>query len=396
MKRLLAIFCLILMLPSISVADETEAIELPIYQATSTAEFLLRPEIEAKADGAYVGQNYRVDIYELSGEWCRVKVKGGEGWCKVRNLNIIRSLNIQKVPQYEAITAQKFTLWLEPNSTRALRQVPYDKFMTVYEYGPEWCQIFYDGVLGWCKTKLLWGFRSLNAAKSPVPGVQPNMGIVTLAQDTWIEAKGFDGMNALTGSLVCVRSQDENGYMLPVWRNMGTIPAESGELTAFVPWEEAQPGDLIGGFTTFYDEDYGENLAEARAFNIDLACQRIHDVVMQPGDRFSYNDLCAPYKKTNGYLLAPNISAKGTGYGGGVCQLTTTLYNALIPLPLQIDEWRVHQKTGVVYIPQYFDAAVGSFYDLIFNNTLPYPIRIYAKPQTGAVTVLLYRAEEQN
>jgi len=394
MKRLLALFCLILMLPPIAVADETEAKELPIYQATAASVFYLRAEIDSKENVAYVGENYRVDIYEISGDWCRAVVRGQEGWCKLRNLNILRSLNIQKEPQYEAITAQKFTLWLEPNSTRALRQVPYDKFMTVYEYGEDWCQILYDGVLGWCKTKLLWGFRSLNAANYPVPGVQPNMGMLTLTQDTWIESKDFDGMNALTGSLICVRSQNEQGYTLPVWRNEDTIPLESGDLAAFVPWEEAKPGDLIAGFTTFYDEDYGEELAQARAFNIDLACQRIHDVVLQPGDRFSYNDLCAPYKKSNGYQLAPNISAKGTGYGGGVCQLTTTLYNALIPLPLQIDEWRVHQKKGVVYIPQYFDAAVGSFYDLIFNNTLPYPIRIYAKPQMGAVTVLLYRVEE--
>lgn len=266
--------------------------------------------------------------------------------------------------------------------------------MTIYEYGNEWCQIYYEDVLGWCKTRLLWGFRSLNAAKYPVPGVQPNQGMLTLNRDTWIEAKGFDGMNALAGTLICVRSYDVNGYTLPVWRNEGAIPLENGHFTAFVPWEEAKPGDLIGGFTTFYDEDYGAPLAEARAFNIQLACQRIHDIVMQPGDRFSYNDLCAPYKKSNGYMLAPNISDKGTGYGGGVCQLTTTLYNALILLPLQIDEWRVHQKSGVAYIPQYFDAAVGSFYDLIFNNTLPYPIRIFAKPQGGAVTVLLYRAED--
>lgn len=59
------------------------------------------------------------------------------------------------------------------------------------------------------------------------------------------------------------------------------------------------------------------------------------------------------------------------GYGGGVCQVTTTLYNAALTLPLQIEEWALHSKQGAVYVPQFFDAAVGSYSDFTFVNLLP-------------------------
>ena len=67
---------------------------------------------------------------------------------------------------------------------------------------------------------------------------------------------------------------------------------------------------------------------------------------------------------------------------------------ALLGLPLQIDEWTVHQYTGVDYVPQFFDAAVGTYTDLKFTNTLPYPIRISTLHEEGVVTVLIYREGE--
>ena len=77
-----------------------------------------------------------------------------------------------------------------------------------------------------------------------------------------------------------------------------------------------------------------------------------------------------------------------------MCQLTTTLYNALLTLPLQIEEWSIHRYKGVDYVPQFFDAAVGSYSDLVFQNTLPYPISLHTYPQDGMLTVLICRADD--
>lgn len=67
-----------------------------------------------------------------------------------------------------------------------------------------------------------------------------------------------------------------------------------------------------------------------------------------------------------------------------------------LTLPLQIEEWALHSKQGAVYVPQFFDAAVGSYSDFTFVNLLPYGVQIHASAQNGVLTVLFYRAEEDS
>lgn len=261
----------------------------------------------------------------------------------------------------------------------------------VLNLGKTWSHISYRKETGYVKTNLLVRLFSLDVKKYPLPGRTVNIGIVTLKDPTPLTAKGFPGLTANAGAMICVTKADSNEYLLPIWRSKGTIPASSGEYQAFTPWEEAQPGDLIGGFSTYYDKDYGKPLAANRAYNVELACKRIHNTVLKPGKQFSFNRLCGRYNQKNGYKMAPNISAAGRGYGGGVCQVSTTLYNAILGVPLQVNETRVHQDAGVKYVPQWFDSAVSVYSDLRFTNTLGYPIRIWADAQGGALTVLLYR-----
>lgn len=78
-------------------------------------------------------------------------------------------------------------------------------------------------------------------------------------------------------------------------------------------------------------------------------------------------------------------------YGGGVCQVSTTLYNAVLSLPLKIEAWSIHRYTGVSYVPQFFDAAVGRYSDLRFTNTLPYSICVLASAENG-IRIIYVRA----
>ena len=262
--------------------------------------------------------------------------------------------------------------------------------------GDTWSYVSGKGDKGYIKTKCLARFRSLNAMKYPVPRRTVNAGIITFTQETRITGGKFGGLTAKGGTMVCVTEANEKNYRLAVWRGTGKLDRSRGDYWAFTPWEEAQPGDLIGGFTTYYNAKTGAPRAKERAYNISLACQRIHNDVIKPGKTYSFNRHCGPYSQGGKYQLAPNISQKGVGYGGGVCQVSTTLYNAVLGLPLQVDAVQVHRKSGVNYIPQWFDSAVGPFSDLKFTNLLHYPIRLWAQPQGGALTVLIYRAEESD
>ena len=152
------------------------------------------------------------------------------------------------------------------------------------------------------------------------------------------------------------------------------------------------PGEIIGGFTTYYGPQQGKGRAEAREHNILLGCERIDGVEIPSNASFSFNDHCAPYRKSSDSRLAPNISADGIAYGGGIFHVTTTLYRAARTLPPQIEEWSIHRYNGVSYVPQFYDAAVGTYSDLVFRNTLPYAIRIAATARHGAITVFIIRA----
>lgn len=295
--------------------------------------------------------------------------------------------------QYEAYVFKDTLMRATPKGKR-VETLKKGTKIYVMEWGKDWCKVQWQKQNGYAETKKLVRFRSLDATKYPVPGRTVNAGIVTMETNTTIKGGKFNGMKATPGTVVCVTEAGDTQYRLAVWRGSGAIGRERGAYQPFVSWEEAQPGDLIGGFTTFYNKQLARTRAKEREHNITLACKRLNGSQVQAGKSFSFNQKCGRYTQGNKYQLAPNISATGLGYGGGVCQVSTTLYNAVLGLPLQVDSVRVHRDSGVAYVPQWFDSAVSAYSNLIFTNSLPYPIRIWAQPQGGALTVLIYRAGE--
>ena len=297
----------------------------------------------------------------------------------------------EKKVQFLATSHREFSLFSAVEDGRRLIKVPAEKDLRILEYGEEWCLAEYDGVTGYCTSTHLYRFRSQQPGVCFVPGQRMMAGFISFNDEVFISGDKFKGLTTRPGQLACVAEVTDDGYVLPVWRGDMVVSVSQATFYPFVDWQEAQPGDVIGGFTTFYGPQQGKGMPDQREHNIHVGCQKIHETIWQPGDVFSFNELCAPYKKNNGYQYAPNISADGFGYGGGVCQVTTTLYNAVLTLPLQILDLAEHRYIGVVYVPQFFDAAVGSYTDFVFQNTLPYPIRILAVPQEGMLTVMICR-----
>ena len=82
------------------------------------------------------------------------------------------------------------------------------------------------------------------------------------------------------------------------------------------------------------------------------------------------------------------------GYGGGTCQVCTTVYNIVLRIPTFIEEMHWHGQGGVKYIPAGFDATVGSRSDMQFRNILPYALRLEFEAKDGVMTAFMYRNEE--
>jgi vancomycin resistance protein YoaR len=137
--------------------------------------------------------------------------------------------------------------------------------------------------------------------------------------------------------------------------------------------------DALASYSTVFSA--GTVNARNRGINIRLAAEAIDGTELFPGEEFSFNDIVGPRTKEKGYAIA-HIYSGGEirdGYGGGICQVSTTLYDAVLLANLNVTERHNHIFT-VSYVPLGLDAAVSYGYaDLKFQNNTNYPIRINAK-----------------
>ena len=131
--------------------------------------------------------------------------------------------------------------------------------------------------------------------------------------------------------------------------------------------ELAKVKDLLGSYTTNYSTS-----SAGRCANISVAAGKINGTVLYPGEEFSVYETIGPLDAANGYELAGAYENGQTvqSYGGGVCQVSTTLYNAVILAELEVTE-RSNHSMIVTYVKPSMDAAIaGDYKDLKFVNNL--------------------------
>ena len=137
------------------------------------------------------------------------------------------------------------------------------------------------------------------------------------------------------------------------------------------------------------------NDTKARKDNIKLACKTLDNTVVKRKDTFSLWEILGCPTKEKGYKKAKTFTSEGEitqSYGGGICQISTTLYNAVLKIEeLEIKERHEHSRR-VNYIKDGKDAAVSyNTADLKFKNTLDYDIKIEAKVEDNKVKIKLVR-----
>lgn len=148
--------------------------------------------------------------------------------------------------------------------------------------------------------------------------------------------------------------------------------------------------DIIGSYKTVFG---GKKID--RNQNIINAAKKINNNVIYPGEIYSLNDNLKPFSIKNGYVNAPIIvNGKLTdGIGGGICQVSTVLYNAVLYSELEIVERRNHSlKVG--YIDYGFDATLaGDYIDLKFKNNKSVPLLIETVINGNNLVVNIYGEE---
>jgi len=178
---------------------------------------------------------------------------------------------------------------------------------------------------------------------------------------------------------------------------------DRNDLTVDVYMEDVEPvytrdivekcNTILGSFTTEYADS-----AEGRAANLANGARLINNTVVYPGEVFSAYEHLAPFTKQNGYYVAGAYS-KGKvidSVGGGACQVTTTLYNAVLYAELEVVQRHEHSMT-ISYVDLSRDAAIaGTYKDLKFRNNTDVPILIEAYTKGRKITFNIWGHETRD
>jgi vancomycin resistance protein YoaR len=168
------------------------------------------------------------------------------------------------------------------------------------------------------------------------------------------------------------------------------LPLEVQE-SQYSPEEVPHLGEVVlASYTTYFDSG-----VTGRAKNIELSASAINNVILGVGDVFSYNEIVGPRTEAAGYQKAMEIVNKELveGIGGGVCQTSSTLFNAVDKVGVDYIE-RHHHSISIGYVPAGRDATVSyGGLDFRFQNPHGVPLLLKASVNGGSITVEVRTSE---
>ncbi|MBO4899709.1 MAG: VanW family protein [Lachnospiraceae bacterium] len=185
-------------------------------------------------------------------------------------------------------------------------------------------------------------------------------------------------------------------YLLNEWDGTDlTYDLTVDELEPLGSYEElSKVTDVLGTFTTSYSTS-----GSSRSANIANACGLINGTTVYPGEEFSTLDKITPFSEANGYFMAGSYlnGQVVDSLGGGICQVSTTLYNAVLLSELEVTERHCHSMI-IGYVKPSMDAAIAesSGKNFRFVNNTEYPI--YIDGHTSAekqITFTIYGVESR-
>ena len=158
--------------------------------------------------------------------------------------------------------------------------------------------------------------------------------------------------------------------------------------------ELAMVTDVLGTFTTSY-----KTSGASRSANVQNGCSLINGITLYPGEEFSTYETVSPFSEANGYYMAGSyLNGKVVdSLGGGICQVSTTLYNAVLRAELDVTERHNHSMI-VSYVDPSADAAIAESAgkDFRFVNNTDYPIYIEGYTENKKITFTIYGKETRD
>ena len=264
--------------------------------------------------------------------------------------------------------------------------------------GQEGIKISVDNLINRIKNTLKADFSNQQYIEIPMDNVWPDKidiekihdEIYKEVQDAYLTENPItihpevEGVNFDIEEAKKILENDSEQYEIPLKITKPNVTMEQIGAEAFP--------NKISSYSTRYD---GGDVN--RSTNLELACEKINDVIVLPGETFSYNKTLGERSKAAGYKTA-KVYENGEvvdGIGGGICQISSTLYNAVLKANLEIVERRNHQFI-TSYVEEGRDATVAyGVTDFKFKNSRKYAIKIKASASNGVATIEILGIKEE-
>jgi len=302
------------------------------------------------------------------------------------------------------LSAKVFSDWDGTTGINHITSIPKGVWVKIYALNPTFAYVSYPqgNISGYVIRVCIEQMRTVDSLTTPPYGVDFNHYIASIGAESaaiTTEPGGGDTLITLYKGAKVSFIGFEDGYAKLIYhRRYGYINSNllADVDRVYYDTEYAGIDAPIASYTSFYKITTDESNRN-RMHNIAVACRKLCELPLPAGSNLNFNRDIGPYRASEGYLQAGALvdGELTQGYGGGTCQVSSTLYNVVLQLPgLTVLQRRAHGDNGASYLPIGVDAAVGnSALNFRFRNDYPFPIRIDASSQDGALTIAIYRAE---
>lgn len=281
--------------------------------------------------------------------------------------------------------------------SKALKHLDPGNAIRITELYPGWVEVLLpDGQTGYVIRKRIDVTEVTDPVSTPAYPIWPHPYYIEI--DRTVEVKSdkkadSETLSVLTDGAKIAVLGCEDGWVKLIHKQVyGYI--NSNDISEMLPVAPdpatADTKTPLAVFTSYY------NTNESRINNLNVACGYISQT-LQPGQKMDFNATVSPFNRENGYLPAPVLvdGELSEGYGGGSCQVSSTLWDTLMQLSgITVLMRKPHGNSGADYLPHGMDASSGrSDLNLIFRNDFDFPIRIDASCHDLAMFIAIYRGE---
>ena len=279
-------------------------------------------------------------------------------------------------------------------TSKALKTLKPGSEIEITAIYPNWVQVKNGTGVGYILRNRIDVTDTVDPVKTPPYPVMEHFYYALIDRDVEVKADKKSGSATLTqltkGARVAIIGVEDGWAKLIYHRQYGYVDTRA--LAELYPIasniEEAGTQEPLAVFTSYYSDN------EDRINNLAVACKYISKV-MKPGESMNFNHTAGPFTAKRGYLPAPVLKdgKVTTNYGGGSCQVSSTLWDTLMQLPgITVLMRKPHGNNAASYLPHGMDASSGATnLNFIFRNDYSFPIRIDASTHDHALFIAIYK-----